>query len=41
MKEGEVLSFRDTDGYKVIKLNKKGFMEVVTLNFLFKVVCLR
>ena len=25
MKAGEVLSFRDTDGYKVIKLNKKRF----------------
>ncbi len=25
MKDGEVLSFRDTDGYKIIKLNKKRF----------------
>ena len=25
MKEGQILSFRDSDGYKVIKLNKKRF----------------
>ena len=25
MKGGEVLSFRDTDGYRLIKLNKKRF----------------
>ena len=35
MKPGEILSFQDTDGYKVVKLNKKDFMEVVTLNILF------
>ena len=23
MKSGEILSFQDTDGYKVVKLNKK------------------
>ena len=25
MKDGEVLSLRDTDGYRIIKLNKKRF----------------
>ena len=25
MKPGEILSFQDTDGYKVVKLNKKRF----------------
>ena len=38
MKPGEILSFQDTDGYKVVKLNKKDFMEVVTLNIHFEVI---
>ena len=35
MKEGEVLSFRDTDGYKVIKLNKKRFYGSSNFKFSF------